>query len=151
MSLAVIEVEGLRKSYGSLEAVKGIDLSVPAGQVFALLGPNGAGKTTTVEILEGYREPSAGSVRVLGTDPTAGGARFRSRIGVVLQECAIEQYLTVTEVLEQRARYYPAPRPVGEVLEVAGITEKARSRVKLLSGGQQRRLDLALALVGDPE
>lgn len=146
-----IEVKGLRKTYGSFEAVKGIDLVVPAGSVFALLGPNGAGKTTTVEILEGYRARTAGTVSVLGTDPAAGGAAFRSRIGIVLQECAIDPYLNVTEVLTQRAAYYPHPRPVPEVVALVGLGGKAKARVKVLSGGQQRRLDLALALVGDPE
>ena len=146
-----IEVTGLRKSYDSVEAVKGIDLVVPAGNVFALLGPNGAGKTTTVEILEGYRTRTAGTVSVLGTDPAHGGAGLRSRIGIVLQECAIDPYLNVTEALTQRAAYYPHPRPVPEVVALAGLEGKARTRVKVLSGGQQRRLDLALALVGDPE
>ncbi|MGH9062380.1 MAG: ABC transporter ATP-binding protein [Acidimicrobiales bacterium] len=148
---SAIVARGLRKSYGALEAVRGIDLDVPAGQVFALLGPNGAGKTTTVEILEGYRARSGGAVTVLGTDPAQGGAPFRSRIGIVLQECAIDPYLSVTEVLTQRAAYYPRPRPVPEVLALVGLQAKARARVRLLSGGQQRRLDLALALVGDPE
>ncbi len=146
-----IEVSGLRKTYGSFDAVKGIDLVVATGEVFALLGPNGAGKTTTVEILEGYRSRTAGSVSVLGVDPAKGGAGFRSRIGLVLQECAIDPYLNVTEVLTQRAAYYPTPRPVAEVVALVGLEGKARTRVKVLSGGQQRRLDLALALVGDPE
>ena len=149
-----IEVRGLRKSYGAFEAVRGVDLVVPAGGVFALLGPNGAGKTTTVEILEGYRSRSAGEVEVLGVDPAGGGAALRSRIGIVLQECAIDPYLTVREVLTQRAAYYPAPRPVSEVVGLVGLVgldAEVRTRVKVLSGGQQRRLDLALALVGDPE
>jgi ABC-2 type transport system ATP-binding protein len=146
-----IEVRGLQKTYGSFEAVKGIDLDIPAGEVFALLGPNGAGKTTTVEILEGYRHRSAGDVSVLGMDPSRGGAAFRSRIGIVLQECAIEPYLRVDEVLAQRSKYYPQPRAVQEVLRLVNLESKARSRVKVLSGGQQRRLDLALALVGDPD
>ncbi len=146
-----IEVRSLRKTYGSFEAVRGIDFTVPAGQVFALLGPNGAGKTTTVEILEGYRSPTSGTVTVLGTDPSDGGSAFRSRIGLVLQECAIDPYLNVAEVLKQRAAYYPRPRPVAEVLGLVGLEAKAKARVKVLSGGQQRRLDLALALIGDPE
>ncbi|MDA8060918.1 MAG: ABC transporter ATP-binding protein [Actinomycetota bacterium] len=146
-----IEVKGLRKSYGAFEAVRGVDLVVPVGGVFALLGPNGAGKTTTVEILEGYRSRSAGEVEVLGIDPAEGGTALRSRIGIVLQECAIDPYLTVREVLAQRAAYYPAPRPVSEVVGLVGLDAEVRKRVKVLSGGQQRRLDLALALVGDPE
>jgi ABC-2 type transport system ATP-binding protein len=146
-----IEVRGLKMAYGPIEAVRGIDLDVPSGGVFALLGPNGAGKTTTVEILEGYRRRTGGSVSVLGHDPAHGGAAFRTRIGIVLQECAIEPYLTVTEVLQQRSRYYPHPRSVDEVLRLVDLESKARARVRVLSGGQQRRLDLALALVGDPD
>lgn len=146
-----IEVRGLRKSYGQLEAVRGIDFEVGAGEVFALLGPNGAGKTTTVEMLEGYRTRDGGDIRVLGEDPASGGAALRARIGLVLQECAIDPYLTVAEVLTQRAAYYPRPRRVEEVTALAGLDGKSSARVKTLSGGQQRRLDLALALVGDPE
>ncbi len=147
----VIDVRKLRKSYGQLEAVRGIDFSVRRGEVLALLGPNGAGKTTTVEILEGYRTRSSGEVTVLGTDPARRERSFRSKVGIVLQECAVDPFLTVMEVLTQRAGLYPSPRPVAEVLALAGLASKERSRVKTLSGGQQRRLDLALALVGNPE
>lgn len=146
-----ISIEGMCKSYGPLEAVRGIDLEVTTGKVLALLGPNGAGKTTTVEILEGYRRRDAGRVEVLGVDPERGGRQWRARIGIVLQECAIDPYLTVSEVIAQRRRYYAASRPVGELLELVGLDGKASARVKGLSGGQQRRLDLALALAGDPE
>jgi ABC-2 type transport system ATP-binding protein len=136
---AVIEVEGLHKAYGDLEAVRGIDLHVDAGEVFALLGPNGAGKTTTVEILEGYRSRTAGEVAV------------RDRVGIVLQSTGVDPFLTVRESISMYAGYYPHPRPVDEVLEVVGLTEKRDERVKRLSGGQQRRLDVAIALAGDPE
>jgi len=149
--VAVIEVAGLRKSYGSFEAVHDLSFSVEAGEVVAVLGPNGAGKTTTVEILEGYRERDAGEVRVLGMDPASGGAELRQRIGIVLQECGISPYLTVTEVLTMHAECYRSPRRVGEVIDLVGLQEKAGARVKTLSGGQQRRLDLALGLIGDPE
>jgi ABC-2 type transport system ATP-binding protein len=145
-----ITVAGLRKSYGATEAVKGISFEVAEGEVFALLGPNGAGKTTTVEILEGYRRPDAGSVCVLGMDPERGGSRFRERIGIVLQECGIEELLTVEEVMERQAGYYPSPRPVKELIDLVGLENKARARVRTLSGGQRRRLDLGLALAGDP-
>jgi ABC-2 type transport system ATP-binding protein len=146
-----IEVRGLEKSYGSLGAVRGIDFEVNLGEVFALLGPNGAGKTTTVEILEGYQGRDAGEVRVLGLDPAVSDAEVRSRVGIVLQECAIEPFLTVREVLERRAGYYPRPKRPDEVIEMVGLTEKTKARVKSLSGGQQRRLDLGLAIVGNPE
>jgi ABC-2 type transport system ATP-binding protein len=147
----VIEVEGLRKSYGALEAVRGIDLAVGAGEVFAFLGPNGAGKTTTCEILEGYRRRDAGDVRVLGVDPAAATRRWRERIGIVLQECRLTPELTVREAVAQYAGYYPAPRPVEDTVRLVGLEEKADTRTARLSGGQQRRLDVALALVGDPE
>jgi ABC-2 type transport system ATP-binding protein len=149
--VAAITVGGLRKSYGSTEAIKGISFEVAEGEIFALLGPNGAGKTTTVEILEGYRRRDAGSVSVLGLDPERGGSRLRERIGIVLQECGIEELLTVSEVLERQAGYYPSPRPVAEVIDLVGLVDKAPARVRTLSGGQRRRLDLALALVGNPE
>jgi ABC-2 type transport system ATP-binding protein len=149
--VAAITVAGLRKSYGSIEAVKGVSFEVGEGEVFALLGPNGAGKTTTAEILEGYRGRDGGSVSVLGMDPERGGSRLRERIGIVLQECGIEELLTVAEVLTRQAGYYPRPRPMEEVIELVGLTDKAGARVRTLSGGQRRRLDLALALVGDPD
>ncbi len=147
----VIEVRGLRKSYGDLEAVCGIDLEVRAGEVFALLGPNGAGKTTTVEILEGYRQRSAGAVSVLGRDPARPDRSLRERVGIVLQSTGVDPFLTVRETVSMYAGYYPSPRPVDEILEVVGLTEKRDARVARLSGGQQRRLDAAIALAGDPE
>ena len=149
--MAAITVAGLRKSYGSTEAIKGISFEVAEGEVFALLGPNGAGKTTTVEILEGYRRRDAGTVSVLGMDPESGGSRLRERIGIVLQECGFEELLTVEEMLARQAGYYPAPRPVEEVIDLVGLEDKARARVRTLSGGQRRRLDLALALIGSPD
>ena len=149
--MAAITVAGLRKSYGSTEAIKGISFEVAEGEVFALLGPNGAGKTTTVEILEGYRRRDAGTVSVLGMDPESGGSRLRERIGIVLQECGFEELLTVEEMLARQAGYYPAPRPVEEVIDLVGLGDKARARVRTLSGGQRRRLDLALALIGGPD
>jgi ABC-2 type transport system ATP-binding protein len=149
--VSAIEVRGLRKRYGDLEAVRGIDLTAEAGEVFALLGPNGAGKTTTVEILEGYRHRTAGTVTVLGHDPEHLDRRLRERIGIVLQSTGIDPYLTVRETVELYAGYYPRPRDVGEVIETVGLTEKAGSRVIRLSGGLQRRLDVAVALAGDPE
>jgi ABC-2 type transport system ATP-binding protein len=148
---AAIEVNGLRKAYGALEAVRDISFSVGAGEVFCLLGPNGAGKTTTTEILEGYRARSAGDVRVLGHDPEHGERALRERVGIVLQEAAAQAELTVAEVLTMYGRYYPRRRPAGELLGLVGLEGKADERVKLLSGGQKRRLDLALALVGDPD
>jgi ABC-2 type transport system ATP-binding protein len=147
----VIEVSGLRKSYGDVEAVRGIDLSVEAGEVFALLGPNGAGKTTTVEILEGYRPRSAGDVSVLGHDPAEGGSELRRRIGIVLQSTGVDPFLTVRETVDLYAGYYPSPRNVDEVIDLVGLSDKRTARVNKLSGGQQRRLDVAVALAGDPE
>jgi ABC-2 type transport system ATP-binding protein len=147
----VISIRGLRKSYGDLEAVRGIDLEVRAGEVFAFLGPNGAGKTTTVEILEGYRKRSGGEVSVLGEDPERGDRAWRERIGIVLQSCRLDPYLTVRESLGLYAGYYRSPRPVDEVIELVGLDGKADARTSSLSGGQQRRLDVGMALVGDPE
>ena len=149
--MSAIEVEGLRKSYGGREVLHDLSFNVETGEVFALLGPNGAGKTTTVEILEGYRPREAGDVRVLGHDPERPGSDFRARIGIVLQSSAVYHLLTVREMLRLFAGYYPAPRPVDEVVELVGLGEKRDARVRTLSGGQLRRLDLALALVGDPE
>jgi ABC-2 type transport system ATP-binding protein len=148
---SAIEIDGLRKAYGDVEAVRGISFSVAAGEVFCLLGPNGAGKTTTTEILEGYRARSAGDVRVLGHDPEHGERALHERVGIVLQEAAAQAELTVTEVLTMYGRYYPRRRPVDELLGLVGLEGRADDRVKLLSGGQKRRLDLALALVGDPD
>jgi len=149
--VAAIKVADLRKSYGAVEAVKGISFDVAEGEVFALLGPNGAGKTTTVEILEGYRRRDGGTVSVLGMDPESGGSRLRERIGIVLQECGFEELLTVREILDRQAGYYPAARPVEEVIDLMGLGDKTKARVRSLSGGQRRRLDLALALVGSPD
>jgi ABC-2 type transport system ATP-binding protein len=148
---AVIEVRGLRKSYDGVEAVAGIDLEVRAGEIFAFLGPNGAGKTTTVEILEGYRRRTAGDVSVLGTDPARAGRDWRARIGVVLQESQPEDELTAEECLSLYAGYYPRPRPVAETLDLVGLADHRTARCGRMSGGQRRRLDVALALIGDPE
>ena len=149
--MTAIEVTGLRKVYGEVAAVDGLDLSVGEGEVVALLGPNGAGKTTTVEILEGYRTRDAGTVRVLGHDPQSGGRAFRERIGIVLQEAGFEENFTPRELIRLHAGYYPRPRPVADVITLTGLDEKADARVGSLSGGQRRRLDLALGIVGDPE
>ena len=146
-----IAVQGLRKAYGELEAVRGIDLLVNRGEIFAFLGPNGAGKTTTVEILEGFREATGGSVSVLGADPAHAPSHWRERIGIVLQDSQAEPGLTVRECLELYAGYYRSPRPVEETLAMVGLSEQAGERGTALSGGQQRRLDVALALIGDPE
>ena len=149
--MSAIAVRGLRKTYGALEAVGGIDFEVERGEVFGLLGPNGAGKTTTVEILEGYRKRDGGEVEVLGTDPARAGGDWREQIGVVLQSSAMYETLTPTEMLRLFAGYYREPRPVDEVIELVGLQEKRNDRVRRLSGGQRRRLDLGLALIGDPE
>jgi ABC-2 type transport system ATP-binding protein len=149
--VTAIAVRDLRKSYGAIEAVRGIDFEVRGGEVFGLLGPNGAGKTTTVEILEGYRRRDGGEVEVLGVDPTAARGEWRERIGVVLQSSAMYETLTVAEMLRLFAGYYREPRPIDEVVELVGLQEKRDERVRRLSGGQRRRLDLGLALVGDPE
>jgi ABC-2 type transport system ATP-binding protein len=149
--MSAISVRDLRKSYGALEAVRGISFEVERGEVFGLLGPNGAGKTTTVEILEGYRRRDAGQVEVLGSDPATAGGDWRERIGVVLQSSAMYETLTVAEMLNVFAGYYREPRPVEEVIRLVGLDEKRDERIRRLSGGQRRRLDLGLALVGDPE
>jgi ABC-2 type transport system ATP-binding protein len=149
--VSAVEVRGLRKRYGGFEAVRGIDFSIEAGEVFGLLGPNGAGKTTTVEILEGYRTRDEGTVTVLGTDPQNAARDWRERVGVVLQSSSLYPSLTVRESLSVFAGYYRSPRDPGEVIEIVGLTDKRDARVRTLSGGQKRRLDLALALVGDPE
>jgi ABC-2 type transport system ATP-binding protein len=149
--VTAISVRGLRKSYGDLAAVRGIDFEIERGEVFGLLGPNGAGKTTTVEILEGYRKRDAGEVTVLGHDPDRPGPDFRQQIGVVLQQSELWPNLTVRETHRVFAGYYERPRDVDEVIALVGLTEKRDARVKTLSGGQKRRLDLGVALVGDPE
>jgi ABC-2 type transport system ATP-binding protein len=145
-----IQVRGLRKRYGELEAVRGIDLTIDEGEVFALLGPNGAGKTTTVEILEGYRDRDGGEVSVLGYDPAKRELALRSQVGIVLQSTGVDPYLTVAETVELYRGYYPSPRPLDEVIGLVGLEEKRETRVLKLSGGQQRRLDVAVALAGDP-
>jgi ABC-2 type transport system ATP-binding protein len=151
MAEPVIQVRGLRKSYGDVEAVRGIDLTVERGEVFALLGPNGAGKTTTVEILEGYRQRTAGEASVLGRDPAKLDRPTKASIGIVLQSTGVDPFLTVRETIDMYRGYYPHPRPVDEVIDVVGLSEKRDTRVNKLSGGQQRRLDVAIALAGDPE
>jgi ABC-2 type transport system ATP-binding protein len=146
-----IEVADLRKSYGPLEAVRGLSFQVERGEVFGLLGPNGAGKTTTVEILEGYRRRSAGQVWVLGHDPEARDRRLQERVGIVLQSCGFYPRVTVREAVEHFAKAYPSPRDPAETIVLVGLEDKADARANALSGGQRRRLDLALALIGDPE
>jgi ABC-2 type transport system ATP-binding protein len=148
-----VSVRSLAKSYGDKQAVSDVSFEVEKGEVFALLGPNGAGKTTTIEILEGFRDRSGGEVSTLGVDPAHRATQrwLRSRIGVVLQELAVEPFFTVRQVLTRNASYYPSPRPVDEVIELIGLKEKADQRVKKLSGGQQRRLDVGLGIIGNPE
>ena len=147
---SAVSVRGLRKRYGDIVAVDGVDLDIKEGEVFALLGPNGAGKTTTVEILEGYRSRDGGEVRVLGIDPRVGDRRWRFDIGIVLQDAADAGELTVSETIRHFARYYPNPRDPAEVIDLVGLTDKARSRIRTLSGGQRRRLDVAVGIVGSP-
>ena len=148
---AAITVRGLHKHYGPLHAVDGVDLDVHRGEIFALLGPNGAGKTTTVEILEGYRDRTSGEVSVLGHDPGKAGAWWRSRIGIVLQSTSDLADLTVEEVIGHFRTFYPAPRDVDEVIVAVGLEEKRTTTSRDLSGGQRRRLDVALGILGDPE
>ncbi len=148
---SAVSVDDLKKSYNGLQALRGVSFEIARGEIFGLLGPNGAGKTTTVEILEGYRERDGGSVTVLGKDPSTAGLDWRERIGVVLQSSSFYDSLTVAENLALFAGYYTRPRPIGEVVELVGLEEKRDTLVRSLSGGQRRRLDLGLALVGDPE
>jgi len=149
--MTAVVVRELHKSYGSFEAVRGIDFTIEPGELFGLLGPNGAGKTTTVEILEGYRSPTSGTVEVLGVDPLRAGSSWRERIGVMLQSSSLYPALTVLESLQTFAGYYKAPRDPAEVVEIIGLGDKRDTRVRKLSGGQQRRLDLGIALIGDPD
>jgi ABC-2 type transport system ATP-binding protein len=151
VSAAAISVHDLTKSYGDYEALRGISFEIAEGEVFGLLGPNGAGKTTTIEILEGYRSRDAGEVDVLGFDPGRAGPAFRERIGVVLQQSQLWPTITVAETHRMFAGYYDRPRDVDEVIKLVGLEEKRDARVKTLSGGQKRRLDLGVALVGDPD
>lgn len=148
---AAVWVRGLRKAYAGKTAVDGLDLTIHQGEIFALLGPNGAGKTTTVEILEGYRSRDDGDVTVLGWDPASARAHLKPRIGIVLQSTGVEPYLTVHETVTMYAGFYPHPRPVDEVIDLVGLPDKRDDRVNRLSGGQQRRLDMAVALAGDPD
>ncbi|MET9855131.1 ABC transporter ATP-binding protein [Streptomyces sp. NPDC006450] len=151
MTLNAVEVRGLRKQYGEVTAVDGLDLTIRRGEVFGLLGPNGAGKSTTVEILQGHRERDGGEVLVLGADPATAGRAWRSRVGIVWQDESAPAELTVRETVEHFARYYPAPRDPAEVIALVGLEDKRGQRLKSLSGGQRRRLDVALGVIGDPE
>jgi ABC-2 type transport system ATP-binding protein len=148
---AAVIVRDLRMRFGRREVLHGLDLSVSAGTVFGIVGPNGAGKTTTLETLEGYRRPSTGTISVLGMDPTRAGRAFRERIGILLQEGGVEPYLTVAEVVDATRRMYPRPLLLADLLEIVGLTGQAQVRVRRLSAGQRRRLELALALSGDPD
>ena len=149
--MSIVVVEDLHKRYGENHAVRGLSLTIEEGEVFAIVGPNGAGKTSTVEILEGHRTRTSGRVEVLGFDPQTGGRAYRERIGIVLQEAGMDERFTVRELVSLYAGFYPAPRGVDEVVELVGLTGKADERTKTLSGGQRRRVDLALGLIGDPE
>lgn len=151
--MTAVSVKGMRKSFGPVRALDDVTFEVEAGQVFALLGPNGAGKTTSIEILEGFTSRDAGTVRVLGIDPGERDQQrwLRTRLGIVLQELAVEPFFTVRQVLDRNAGFYPSPRPVDEVIELVGLDEKADAKIKTLSGGQQRRLDVGLGIVGNPE
>jgi ABC-2 type transport system ATP-binding protein len=149
--MAAITVQGLRKSYGAQEVLRGIDFEVQANEVFGFLGPNGAGKTTTIEILEGYRERSSGEVSVLGADPERPTRAWRERIGLVLQQCELNPLLTVAETLALFSSFYRSPRPVDETVDLVGLGDNSETRVAALSGGQRRRLDVAVALIGDPQ
>jgi ABC-2 type transport system ATP-binding protein len=151
VSEVAISVRGLRKSYGENEAVSGIDFEVAAGEVFGFLGPNGAGKTTTIEILEGYRERSGGDVAVLGVDPETPTRAWRERLGLVLQECELDPLWTVEEAVSLFARFYRAPCSVGETIDLVGLGEKRDARIGTLSGGQKRRADVAVGIIGDPD
>jgi len=148
---SAISVRGLRKSYGSLEAVRGLDFDIHTGEIFALLGPNGAGKTTTVEILEGHRRRDKGEVSVLGHDPASNSIALKRRIGIVLQSTGVQPYLTVEESIELFRGYYPNPLPLDDIIETVGLTEKRKTLVRRMSGGEQRRLDVAIGLAGNPE
>src|SRR5262245_23700191 len=150
-AMSAVRVSGLRKSYGPHEAVRGIDFEIRAGEVFGLLGPNGAGKTTTVEILEGYRDRDGGEVRVLGHDPALGERDLKERIGIVLQETNVNRFLTVGETIDLYRGYYPRPLPRAQLLELVGLADQEKTLVRRLSGGMQRRLDVATGLAGDPE
>jgi ABC-2 type transport system ATP-binding protein len=149
--MPAIEVEDLYKSYGPVQAVKGVSLHVGEGEVFSLLGPNGAGKTTTVEILEGYRTRNSGRVSVLGHDPAGAGPELKQRIGIVLQQTGVEEFLTVRETIDMYRGYFPRPRPTDEIIELVELKPKQHTRITKLSGGQRRRLDVAVALAGDPD
>ena len=149
--MTAISVQGLRKSYGGNEVLRGLDFEVQANEVFGFLGPNGAGKTTTIEILEGYRDRSGGEVSVLGVDPGRPTRAWRERIGLVLQQCELNPLLTVAETLQLFSSFYHSPRPVDETVDLVGLGDKHDSRVAALSGGQRRRLDVAVALIGDPQ
>ena len=151
--MTAVSVKGMRKSFGPVRALDDVTFEVEPGQVFALLGPNGAGKTTSIEILEGFTSRDAGTVRVLGIDPGERDQQrwLRTRLGIVLQELAVEPFFTVRQVLDRNAGFYPSPRPVDEVIELVGLDEKADAKIKTLSGGQQRRLDVGLGIVGNPE